>query len=222
MKLPLSLTFRAFLAAVLSLAPLMACDDHDHGAEDHNHAGTAGHDHAGAAGHDHAGAAGQGGEAGHDHGGAAGHDHGGAAGHDHGGEGGHAEGPDHLACESLTTTAKPLVAASDLAKAADAKLTSGEAVQIQRSATGASYVSFVNLTDHANWHLYLKEAGILVGLHNDGVAEELPGSSAAEECGAELPVAHLLHLHEPGVYSLELAPGSPEVWAFLAEGEAGH
>ena len=206
MKLPLSLTFRAFLAAVLSLAPLMACDDHDHGAEDHNHAGTAGHDHAGAAGHDHAGAAGQGGE----------------AGHDHGGEAGHAEGPDHLACESLTTTAKPLVAASDLAKAADAKLTSGEAVQIQRSATGASYVSFVNLTDHANWHLYLKEAGVLVGLHKDGVAEELPGSSAAEECGAELPVAHLLHLHEPGVYSLELAPGSPEVWAFLAEGEAGH
>jgi hypothetical protein len=212
----------------LLLAPLAACEhDHDHDAQGHQHAGSASHDHGGEAGHNH------GGQAGHDHGGQAGHDHGGQAGHDHGGEAGAAQGggagtgaqgskQDPLACAALLGEAKPLKAATDPAKAADAKMESGGAYRIERTSNGPNHVSFVNLTDHANWHLYLQETGALTGIFVGKSSKEVPGSNATPGCSEELPASYELHLHEPGVYILELTPGTGDLWAYLVEGEAGH
>jgi hypothetical protein len=55
-----------------------------------------------------------------------------------------------------------------------------------------------------------------------GSTESVPESAATEGCSAELPASYLLHLHDTGVYTLELAPGGGDLWAFLVEGEAGH
>jgi hypothetical protein len=129
---------------------------------------------------------------------------------------------DQLACAALTASPKALTAVSDPAKAPDAKMASGETYAIQRAASGASYVSFVNLTEHANWHLYFKEPKVLAGITMGGSAEEVPESIATEGCPTELPASYQLHLHEPGVYTLEVAPGGGDLWAFLVEGEAGH
>jgi hypothetical protein len=200
---------RPFLAPLLFsllLAPLAACErehEHDHDAEGHQHAGAASHD--------------QGGEAGHDHGGEAGHDHGGAA-----GTGAQGSAQDQLACAALPGEARPLKAVTDPAKAADAKMESGGAYRVERISSGPNHVSFVNLTDHANWHLYLQETGVLTGIFAGKSSEEVPGSNATPGCSKELPASYLLHLHGPGVYVLELAPGSDDLWAYLVEGEAGH
>jgi hypothetical protein len=198
-----------FLGAFLALSAISGCDDHDHNHDHHN-------------GHNH------GGSDDHNHGGSDGHSHGGEGGHDHGsggqaGQGGQAASKvDQLACTALTASPKPLTAVNDPAKAPDAKMTSGETYAIKRASSGASYVSFVNLTEHANWHLYFKEPKALTKIIVGGATEKVPASTATEGCPTELPASYQLHLHEPGVYTLEVAPGPDDLWAFLVEGEAGH
>ncbi|MCS6899758.1 MAG: hypothetical protein RMJ98_06470 [Myxococcales bacterium] len=188
------------LVVALSLSTLPGCDDHD----DHDH------DH----GEHHHGD--------HHHGGADGHNHGGAGGHDHGTWGQASLEPDKLACAALSASPKALAAVNDSAQAADTKMVSGETYLIQRSSSSTSHVSFVNLTEHANWHLYFKEPKALVGISVGGTQEDVPESSPTQGCNAELPASYLLHLHKPGVYTLALAPGTQDLWAFLIEGEAGH
>lgn len=205
------------LGLAVLVGSVVACgDDHDSGAEDHQHAGSAGsagdaHQHggdAGAAGHSDAGA-------------------GGAAGHEHGGEGGMAgsggamEGPEHMACEAVVGAAKPLTAATDAAEASAAKMTPGEAFLIERQAATPSYVSFENSTMHANWTLFLKETGAVSGVSFGAEAVELPTSVAVDHCSNDLPASYALHLHEPGLYTIALTPGAA-LWAMLVEGEAGH
>lgn len=205
------------LGFVVAAGSTVACGDahdHDSGAEDHQHAGSAGaagdsHQHGGDTGSaGNATTAGAGGEAGHEHGGA-------------GGSGGSAEEPEHVACEAVTGTAKPLVAATEAANASTVKMAPGEAFLIERQATAPSYVSFENGTMHANWLLFFKETSAVTGVSFGAEAVELPVSVTVDHCSADLPASYALHLHEPGLYTIALAPGAA-LWGMVIEGDAGH